>query len=47
VACGLFSLSVSFKLGEVVDGETPVSKLSAATMDFLVARLSGETNDHF
>jgi hypothetical protein len=47
MACGLFPLLVSFKLCEVVNGETPVSKLSGAMMDFLVARLSGETNDCF
>jgi hypothetical protein len=47
VACGLFPLSASFKLGEVVDEETPTSKLSAALMDFPIVRLSGEINDCF
>jgi hypothetical protein len=47
MACGLFLLLESFKLGVVVDRETPVSKLSVAMMDFPVARLLGGTNDHF
>jgi hypothetical protein len=46
MVCRLFPLPSSFKLGEVVDRETPVSKLLAAMMDFPVAQLLGETNDH-
>jgi hypothetical protein len=44
---GLFPLSLSFGLGEVADGEMPVSKLSAPMPDFPVARLLKETNDQF
>jgi hypothetical protein len=47
MACWLFLLSASFGLGEVADGETPVSKLSSPMPYFLVARLLGETNDRF
>jgi hypothetical protein len=47
MACGIFPLSASFGLGEDVDGETPVSKLSAPMPDFWVARLAEKTNDGF
>jgi hypothetical protein len=47
LARGPFPLSVSFGLGEVADGETPVSKLSAPMPDFWVARFPEETNVGF
>jgi hypothetical protein len=47
MASGLFPLSVSFSLGEVSNGETLVSMLSAPMPDFHVARLPEETNDGF
>jgi hypothetical protein len=45
MACGLFSLSVSFSLGEVADGVMHVLKLSPPVPDFRVTRLPKEAND--
>jgi hypothetical protein len=47
MAYGLHPLSASFGLGEIVDGKTPVSKLCLPLLEFLVARLPDEMNDHF
>jgi hypothetical protein len=47
MACGLFPLSVSFDLGEIAYGETPVSKLTVPMPDFPVAKLLEMTNDGF
>jgi hypothetical protein len=47
MTCGLFHLSVSFSLGEIVDGEMPVSKLAAPMPEFPVVRLLEEMNDGF
>jgi hypothetical protein len=47
MVCSLFPLSVSFELGEVGDGETPVLKRSAPMPDFQATRLLEETTDQF
>jgi hypothetical protein len=47
MACGHFPLSVSFSLGEIAEGETPVSKLAVPLAEFPVARHPEETNDDF
>jgi hypothetical protein len=47
MACGLYPLLASFGLGEVVDRETPVSKLCLLLPKFPIVRLPDETNDHF
>jgi hypothetical protein len=47
MACSLFPLSVSFDLGETVDGEVPMSKLALPSPNFLIARFREETDDHF
>jgi hypothetical protein len=47
MSCKLFLLLVNFGLGEVTDGETHVSKLSAHMSDFPVAGLPEETNNRF
>jgi hypothetical protein len=47
MACGLSPLSTNFGLGEVVDRETPVSKLHLPLLEFPIARLPNEMNDHF
>jgi hypothetical protein len=47
VACRLFLLSVNFKLGELGDRETTVSKLLSPMVDFLIARLPKESVDRF
>jgi hypothetical protein len=47
MACGLFPLSTSFNLGEIAEGETPVSKLSIPLLEFLVARCPEKMNDGF
>jgi hypothetical protein len=47
MACRLFPLVASFGLGEIADGETPVSKILLPLSEFPVARLPDETNDHF
>jgi hypothetical protein len=47
MACGFFPLSTNFGLGEIVDGETVVSKLTLPLLEFPIARLLGETNDSF
>jgi hypothetical protein len=47
MVCGLFPLSVSFGLGEIADGETPVLKLAAPMLEFPVARHPEETNEGF
>jgi hypothetical protein len=39
MACGLFHLSVSFGLGEIVDGEMLVLKLAAPMPEFPIVRL--------
>jgi hypothetical protein len=38
---------VSFGLGDIVDGDTPMSKLTLPLSEFPVARLPKETNDGF
>jgi hypothetical protein len=43
----LFPLLVSFDLGEIADGETPMSKLTVPLPDFPVTKFLEETNDHF
>jgi hypothetical protein len=47
MAYGLFPLLASFGLGEIEDGEMPVSKINWPMTEFPIARLSDETNDHF
>jgi hypothetical protein len=47
VSCRLFPSSVSFDLGEIADGETPVSKLTVPMLEFPIARCAEETNDGF
>jgi hypothetical protein len=47
LACRIFPLSVSFSLGEIVDGETLVSKLIVPLPESPVARLLEEMNDGF
>jgi hypothetical protein len=47
MACGLFPLSANFDLGEVVEGETLMSKLVVPMPTFPLARLPNETNDSF
>jgi hypothetical protein len=40
MACRLFPLSVSFDLGEIVDGEVPMSKLALPSQNFLGCQIS-------
>jgi hypothetical protein len=47
MACGLFPLLASFRLGEVADGEILVSKILAPMPNFPIVGLSEETNDRF
>jgi hypothetical protein len=47
MACGLFPLSASFSLDEVVNSEMPVLKLTLPLPEFPVARLLGEKADGF
>jgi hypothetical protein len=47
MACGLYPLSASFGLGEIEDGEMPVSKINLPMPKFPIARLLGETNNRF
>jgi hypothetical protein len=47
MACGLFPLSVNFDLGEIADGETPISKLTLPLPDIPVAKFLKEMGDHF
>jgi hypothetical protein len=47
LACGLFPLSAWFSFGKIIDGEMPVSKVALPLPEFLLAKLQGETNDHF
>jgi hypothetical protein len=47
LACGFFALSVSFKMGKISEGETPVSKLAVPLLKFPVARRPEEMNDGF
>jgi hypothetical protein len=47
MACKLFPLLASFGLGEIADGEMPMSKLSLPLLEFPAARLPSEMNDIF
>jgi hypothetical protein len=47
MACGLFPLSDSFGLGEVEDGEMPVSKTTLPLLEFPFAGFPEETDDRF
>jgi hypothetical protein len=47
MACGLSPLSANFNLGEIAEGETPVSKLLVPLPEFPVARHPEDTNDGF
>jgi hypothetical protein len=47
MACGLLLQSMSFELGEVADGEMPVSKLPVQMLDFLVTGPPEKTNGQF
>jgi hypothetical protein len=47
MACELFPLSMSFNLGEISEGETPVSKLTVALPKFPITRCLDETIDGF
>jgi hypothetical protein len=47
MACGLFTLSASFNLGEIADGEIPVLKLAIPLLEFPVAKRLEEMNDGF
>jgi hypothetical protein len=47
MACGLFPFSVSFNLGEIAEGETPVSNLVVPLLESPVIRRPEETNDGF
>jgi hypothetical protein len=47
MVCGLSPLLASFNLGEIVNGETPVLKLTFTMLEFLVTRCTEETNDGF
>jgi hypothetical protein len=44
---GFPPLSVSFNLGEIVDDETPMSKITLPLLDFPVAKFPQEMDDHF
>jgi hypothetical protein len=47
MAYGLYPLSASFGLGEIVDRETPVSMLHLLLPELPIMRLPNEMNDHF
>jgi hypothetical protein len=47
LACGLFPLSAGFGFGEITDSETTVSKVTLSLPEFPLAKLQGESNDHF
>jgi hypothetical protein len=47
MAHALYRLSASFSLSEIVNGETPVSKLAVPMPKFPIARILEETNDSF
>jgi hypothetical protein len=47
MACKMFPLSASFNFIEIVDQETPVSKVTMPLLEFPLAKLQGESNDHF
>jgi hypothetical protein len=47
LAFGMFPLSANFDFIGIVDGETPVSKIVVPLPEFPLARLEGESNDHF
>jgi hypothetical protein len=47
MACGIYPLLANFGLGEILDGETPVSKLCLPLPEFPVVRLPNKTNDYF
>jgi hypothetical protein len=47
MACELFLLPASFGLGEIAEGETPVSKLVVPMPTFPIVRLPEEMNDGF
>jgi hypothetical protein len=47
MVCGLFPLSATFSLGEVVEEETPVLKLVVPMPTFPITNLPDEMNDNF
>jgi hypothetical protein len=47
MAWRLFPLLDGFGLGEIEDGETPVSKITLPLPEFPIARFPEETDDHF
>jgi hypothetical protein len=47
LAYGMLLLSASISFAEIVDGETPVSNVTLPLPEFPLAKLQGESNDHF
>jgi hypothetical protein len=43
LACGMFPLSANFSFAEIVDGETPVSKVTLPLPEVLLIKLQGES----
>jgi hypothetical protein len=47
LACGMFPLSASFGFGEIVEGETSVSKITLPLPEFPLTKVEGECDAHF
>jgi hypothetical protein len=47
LACKMFPLSASFGFEQVVDGESPVSKVTMPLPEFPLTNLQGESDAHF
>jgi hypothetical protein len=47
LACRMFPLLANFGFAEIMDGETPVSKVVVPLPEFPLARFEGESNDCF
>jgi hypothetical protein len=47
LACGMLPLSANFGFTEIVDGETPMSKVVVLLPEFPLTRFEGQSNDYF